>query len=179
MAKKYAKLLEDGSIDIASSVIKVGNKSFYHPTEKTLDALGYFELREVSDEAAEKEGYKIIDIGYHHDVDPKTGKKIVTNSKRYLKIVDNPPALADGLYIRNDYWKEIGDKWVHIYDVASSKRHKKHKDKHDEQPVEEGAQSASKFEEQKAAEELAKAEEPPKAEEPKEETPAEAPVEEQ
>lgn len=151
MAKRYAKVLEDGTIDIAGSVVKHGSQTFYHPIERTLNALGYFELIEVPEEEFQKEGYKVIDQGYRVEVNSK-GDKIVTNAKRYLQIVDNPPKLSKGLYIRNDYWKEIGDKWVHVYDVASSKRHGKHK--HEDKPdavITDDDQSASSYEEQIAA----------------------------
>lgn len=157
MSKRYAKFLPDGTLYIASSVVKINGQTFYHPSDRTLELLGFLELIEVTGQAAEREGYKAVDQGMHVET-LANGKKIITNAIKYLKIVDNPPTLSEGLYIRNDYWKEIGDKYVHVYDVASSKRHSKHRNKNkeekeDEAPKEEPAPSASKFEERIAAEE--------------------------
>ena len=156
MSKRYAKFLPDGTLYIASSVVKINGQTFYHPSTKTLDALGFLELIEVTGQAAEREGYKAVDQGMHVET-LDNGKKIITNAIKYLKIVDNPPTLTEGLYIRNDYWKEMGDKYVHVYDVASSKRHSKHRNKNKEEssedaPKEEPPASASKFEERIAAE---------------------------
>lgn len=147
--EKYGKILSDGSLEIATSVVKYGNQTFYRPNGKTLEALGYLKVIEVEKQTVAKEGYHVVDQGYRYDVDSE-GKKIITNAVKYLEIVDNPPNLSDGLYIRHDYWKEIDSKWVHVYDVASERRHKKHKNKHGhkEEKLDDDDHTASKFEEQ-------------------------------
>jgi len=116
MAKQYAKKLPDGSYEIAGPVVKVGNKTFTHPTERTLKILGYLEVVDNIDTRPSPD-YKIIDEGLE-----QVGDHYVRKCRR-LRIVDDGPHPGPGQEVKNDFWKEVDGKWVHFYRYKSSSRH--------------------------------------------------------
>lgn len=119
-AKQYAKILEDGSIDLVTTVLKTTNRTYYYPSEATCAAFGYSPVDVIGDGTEEK-GYKVFDDGIK--LIERDGKKIVQRTFRKLQIVDDGPNPGPGQEVKSDKWREIDGKWVHVYKYRSISRH--------------------------------------------------------
>ena len=118
--ERYAKQLPDGTIEIAGPIVTYGDQKFYFPSKRTLKALGYLLVVEAEN-VVESEGYKLVDKGM---VLAPTKDKFIHIVKK-LKIVDNEPAPGPDRIVSGDYWKEVGDEYVHMYKYTSTRRHHK------------------------------------------------------
>lgn len=119
-AKQYAKILEDGSIDLVTTVLKTPERTYYYPSEATCAAFGYLPVDVIGDGTEEK-GYKVFDDGIK--LIERDGKKIVQRTFRKLQIVDDGPNPGPGQEVKSDKWREIDGKWVHVYKYRSVSRH--------------------------------------------------------
>lgn len=122
---RYAKVKEDGSIDIIDRELRTDKCLFYYPSERTAALFGYYPIIEADpkDFVNNDPKIKLMDRGLQ--VVEDGNKKVVMHVVDRLPIVDEPPDPGDGMYVRGDEWKEIDGKWVHVYDYASSTRHKR------------------------------------------------------
>jgi len=114
--EQYAKPLPDGGYEIAGSVIIAGGQKIYHPTKKTLLALGYLPIKD-SIPNKEIEGYKLVDKGITRE-----GDHFVHHLKQ-LKIIDKGPQPGPGQELKSDYWKETDTQYIHVYKYRSVTRH--------------------------------------------------------
>ena len=114
--EQFAKPLPDGSYEIAGPIVIHNGKKFYHPTAKTLKALGYLP---IIDTVPNKviEGYKLVDKGITRE-----GDHYVHHLKQ-LRIVDKGPNPGPGMELRSDYWKETENEYIHVYKYRSVTRH--------------------------------------------------------
>ena len=118
--KRYAKILDDGTVDIISGVLRTPTRTYYHPSDAICAMFGYYP-EDIEGDDREEEGYKIFDLGIK--VVEEDGKKKVKHVYKKLPIVDDGPNPGPGQEVKSDKWKEIDGKWVHVYKYRSASRH--------------------------------------------------------